>query len=218
MLDHLTKKLCFIVIGLTSIIFADLIIVDAVITADNHYAIYYGNETDGLTYVGMNEKNSWGSNGKNNWNHAETWNFDMSEDDYIYIAAWDDQMVAKALIGEFTFNQSEIIYTNTEDWLTKSGDRILSDGSDPLLAEEMNGLISGGWNKIDNSKNHGVLPWGKIGGISLDANWIWGDKDDSNFHIFKLNSVSVPEPATIGFLFSGLICLPFFSFIRRKKD
>ncbi len=79
--------LCF-VFGALGKAFATL--VTATVTADNHYAIYYGTDNS-LTYVGTNVSGSAGSTGTYNWSAAETWSFNVPVGQYIYVVGWSDQ-------------------------------------------------------------------------------------------------------------------------------
>jgi len=219
----LLKAIAVLVVltGSSSFISASPIAIESVITADNHYAIYYGNESKGVTFVGMNETGSAGSPGTYNWSEAETWNFNIEADDYLYIAGWSDGSVAQAVIGQFEIN-GEMLFTNTEDWLYMSGNKDLGDGDPAPLETEMNSLIGGTWGTVNNSLTHGVSPWGNIAGISSEADWMWGTpnlndsgSNEGEFQIFrtKLPPTSVPEPSTAFLLGFGLLSL---AWTRRK--
>ena len=90
--------------------------VTATFTADNHYAIYYG-AVDGstMTFVGRNELDAAGSPGEFNWSLPETFNFDAADGDYVYLAAWSDDVEAQGLLGQIT-TPAGTYYTNTADW------------------------------------------------------------------------------------------------------
>lgn len=80
-----------LIIGISFAKAGNVVSVNGTITADNHYALYYGsNNGSSLTFVGQNESGFGGSPGNYNWSVAENWNFTMNEGDYIYIAAWSD--------------------------------------------------------------------------------------------------------------------------------
>ena len=162
-----------VVLGVSTMVNAVSIPVEAVITCDNYYALFYGNEHDGLTFVGRNEMGRNGDPGKYNWSMAETWYFDVGADDYLYIVAWSDNWYAQSLIGQFNVG-GEILYTNTEDWLYKSGTTDLGNNSPAPTVADMESRMVGDWFPVDGFLCHGVYPWGYIDGISDNADWIWG--------------------------------------------
>ncbi len=162
-----------VVVGVSTMVNAVSIPVEAVITCDNYYALFYGNERDGLTFVGRNEMGRDGNPGKYNWSMAETWNFDVGADDYLYIVAWSDNWYSQALLGQFNLG-GETLYTNSEDWLYKSGTTDLGNNSPAPTVAEVESRMGGDWFPVDGSLHHGVSPWRYIDGISDDADWIWG--------------------------------------------
>ena len=108
-----------ILLSIASLVFvitgtAGAIPITATLTADNHYALYSGNE-QGITFVGANESEWYGNSGTFNWSEAETFDFNVALGDYIYVAAWSDGLVAQGLIGQFDFGCGSIL-TNTSDW------------------------------------------------------------------------------------------------------
>jgi len=162
-----------VVVGVSTMVNAVSTPVEAVITCDNYYALFYGNEHDGLTFVGRNEMGRDGNPGKYNWSMAETWNFDVGADDYLYIVAWSDNWYSQALLGQFNLG-GETLYTNSEDWLYKSGTTDLGNNSPAPTIAEVESRMGGDWFPVDGSLHHGVSPWRYIDGISDDADWIWG--------------------------------------------
>ena len=103
----------------------------ATMTADNHYAIFTGNQsgTD-WSFIGRNEKGASGiaqsdfvyqspgvydstyigegvvsgnvnSGGTYNWSMPEEWTFNVESDDYLYVVVWDDSSVTESWIGQF---------------------------------------------------------------------------------------------------------------------
>lgn len=60
--------------------------VKAVVTADNHYGLYYGS-SGRLHFVGRNEIGFSGNPGTYNWSEAETFLFNLKPDDYLYVVA-----------------------------------------------------------------------------------------------------------------------------------
>ncbi len=201
--------------------FASLLSVEAVVTADNHYALYYGT-TSGLNYVGTNESTASGSPCRYNWSCAETWEFDMQSGDDIYVAAWSDNSVAQAFIGQFTINGTTYFTEANDDWAYTYGGTDLNTGDPAPSVSEMNDVIdNGSWSAL-SSVEHGVSPWGTISGISSDADWVWGTPNlngsgsgAGEFQVFRF-SVPVSEPSTLALLGLGLMSLAYTR--RRTKQ
>ncbi len=209
---------------IASLSFASVISVEAVVTADNHYALYYGT-TSSLTHLDISEnemRNELGRfnendpcSGSYNWSCAETWNFEMQAGDDIYVAAWSDNSVAQAFIGQFTINGTTYFTEKNDDWAYISGNDDLNSGDDAPDTDTMETVISGtSWDPL-SSVEHGVSPWGVIAGISTDADWVWGT-DNLNgsgsgageFQVFRF-SVPVSEPSTLALLGLGLLSLVY---------
>lgn len=212
---------CLTLIGSAGM--ASALTVDATITADNHYALYYGNG-DGsfVDYVGRNEKGSAGSTGGNNWSKAETFNFNINLGDYIYVAGWSDNGTAQGWIGQFVMEQSTLL-TNTSAWEVFLTHKDLNTNSDAPNEDVLGDVIGGvtNWNSVTNFLDHGVSPWGNIAGISQDADWIWGSamQPGSGYGEYQLFRTRVgdpvPEPATMLLFGAGMAGLAGFS--RKKK-
>ena len=214
-------SIMLIVLGNAAITYGELIPVEATITADNHYALYYGNQTgSSITYVGRNEFGPYGSSGGYNWSKAETNNFEMTSGDYIYVAAWSDGQVAQGLIGQFVISSlGTTILTNTSDW------EVFSTGIDkgeysaaPTIAELGSQINAASWSPISYYANHGSGPWGTISGISSEADWIWGGSliggsDLGEYLIFRTQVAQTPVP---GALLLGSMGLSLAGWLLRR--
>lgn len=120
----------------------------ATLTADNHYALFTGNKSGTeWNFIGRNEKGSRGiaqsefvynadgsynptyignnvisgdvaRGGKDNWSMPETWTYDINKNDYLYVVAWDDGLVAQSWIGQFVSNElnNGIFLSKTQNW------------------------------------------------------------------------------------------------------
>ncbi len=65
-----------------------LAVVEASFTADNHYALYYGDANgSGLTFVGRNEPGPAGNPGTWNWSKPESFAFDAPAGSHLFLVA-----------------------------------------------------------------------------------------------------------------------------------
>ncbi len=197
--------------------------IKAMITADNHYALYWGDaDGDPLNYVGGNEIISGGSEGAYNWSVAEEHNFVVTSGSYLYVAAWSDDNVAQGWIGEFNSSNSNYsVLSNTTDWEYMATNHDLDTGAAHPTAEEAGAYISDAtWLTVPEFS---AYDWGDIEGISSEADWIWGSAmypgsaadGNGEYLIFRTQVNPVPEPATM--LLFGLGLLGFAGVSRRKQ-
>jgi hypothetical protein len=112
----------------------------------------YGNQDgSGLVRVGKNETGSYGSSDGWNWSVPESFNFNMDDQQSLFVATWSDNSVAQGWIGQFaTANQT--ILSNTSDWLWKPTNQDYNDGSvGPNEANIALNIGTGSWNTIPNA-------------------------------------------------------------------
>jgi hypothetical protein len=155
--------------------------VTAHITADNHYALYYGDAAGiNLTLIGRNESGFTGDvPGTAPWNLPETWNFTLNADDYIYVVAWDDDNTGGGFrlsmwIGDFTGRGRHLLVSNHENWESKA----ITNGfpgpfGDPDILDVMSAISSGSWSKPQaEAANLPGFVWG-IPDVDPSAKLVW---------------------------------------------
>jgi len=179
----------------------------ATLTADNHYALYYG-KADGsdLTFVGRNELGNEHvpdkltpvppipgspSGGNGNWGYPEAWEFKPSIGDYIYVLAWDDSG-PQSWIGQFD-SQGKTLQSNTVEWeyLIGSGANPGYTGNPPVLGNLASEIAGANWKHPQVSTSNGSGVWGFIQNIPESAQFIWNDTfsstslSDNHYVIFR---------------------------------
>jgi hypothetical protein len=221
--------------------------VKATVTADNHYALFSGN-SDGsqLNFFGRNEKGAYGGaadwntgslggqtfntdtgNGYN-WSGAESWNFNVKQNDYLYVVTWDDRAVDESWVGEFNITnggkQQQLLSKDssweylTTKYSTNPGD-FGDTPTDAILNQEISGASWTG--AVSRGQNDGTTnPWGRINGITKDAQFLNTTtnttglkRDNSRYTIFRtkvsvgntIDPTKTPEPtAMLGLAVVGL--------------
>jgi hypothetical protein len=204
----------------------------AILTADNHYGLFHGNSTGStLNFVGRNEYGPNSSTGKGyNWSHAESWNFTMDSNDYLYVVVWDDRSVDESWVGEFSFTDTKKntynLLSKPDSWeyiITQKGTNPGDWGDTPSNAELNWEISNASWiSAKSRGLNDGTTkPWGRISEVTKDAEFLntttnsSGLKRDNNrYTIFRTKlsvadvtdmppSKSVPEPASA----AGLVAI-----------
>jgi len=219
------KKILFLTVSVCLLsVFSDLRNADALevratLTADNHYALYVGNQ-NGDRLIGANESGQYDSNGKFNWAVPETFTFDMNPEEWLYVAAWDNGL-QKGLIGQFVTGSGTLL-TGSSDWEVSLTHKNLG-GDVPTPDGIKSDIVSSVWNPVANSIQNGSGVWGAVNGISRDAQWIWGSamysvSSDIEYQLFRTRietgTAATPEPASLLLLCIGAVGLAVF----RKKS
>jgi hypothetical protein len=200
--------------------------ITATVTADNHYALYVGDENgSNLSFIMRNEVGPGGSSGGYNWSSPETKTFDANEGQYLYIAAWSDGSTAQGLIGEFEYNGINVFTGTGWEWKATNkpvGDYGLAPSTDDVSSE----IQEGGFVGVTNFADNGVGPWGNINGIDMNADWMWANdvsmfsgSSSGEYHLFskKIETTNTPEPFEISLVLLSMTILAGLSFKRNKK-
>jgi hypothetical protein len=194
------------------------------VTADNHYAIYTGN-SNFINYIGTNESGSSGAPGTYNWSNPENFTFDVNPGDYIYVAGWSDNSTAQGWIGQFVSGTGTIL-SNATDWQVFLTFNDINDGGmAPTVNQFQNDIAGASWSTITNTMDNGASPWGTIGAINPNADWIWGSAMEpgsgyGEYQVFRTQvaPAPVPEPATMTLLGIGLLGAGLASRKKSRKS
>jgi len=144
-------------------------------TVDNSYALYTGSLTNANTFIGTDS----------NWQSVETYNFNLSAGNYIYVVTSSDKEVAQGFLAQFeNLTQGYKFYSQDAQWqvmATGLGGTAPYTGSSSdvaLLTQEIldanaGGNASNGWADFTAGANNGASPWGSMSGIDAAAKWVW---------------------------------------------
>ena len=178
-------------------------VIEATVTADNHYGLYIGTDAD-LVFVGRNEKGSSGIGGYN-WSRAERFSgITVTEQSRFYLAQWDDAVVpsgqlnAQAILAQFLSDDGRYLLTNRSAWgFYEAGANPGNYGDSPSADALEVMLQSANWTSPGFSIKNGQGVWGAQGlipGISPSADWISRYTDnDSTAQLTVFRSVTVGE-------------------------
>ena len=185
---------------------AHAIPVQASITVDNSYALYYGTESAATNFVASDFS----------WGPAEVYNFDLPANNYLYIVTASDLAVAQGFLGQFVnLDTNYKFYSQDPQWqvmATGLGSNAPYTGSAAdllLLSQEIvdangGGNASNGWVDTVAGPANGSGPWGPIAGIDSAAHWVWhssnGDTDPTSpgvdhdeWLVFRIQIGATPE-------------------------
>ncbi|MBY0526541.1 MAG: cadherin-like domain-containing protein [Gemmataceae bacterium] len=173
--------------------------VTALLTADNHYGLYRGSaDASSLSLIGRNEVGFNGNPGPYNWSLPETYTFQASPGDYLYVLAWDDGG-PQAWIGQFDLNGVPL-YSDISHWqyTVSAGANPGENGDVPALSAVAATIASATWANPGASAANGSSPWGTIPGLSANAQFVWHDTlgadstSDGHYVIYRTAAPVVP--------------------------
>lgn len=178
----------------------------ALVTADNHYALYTG-DASGVTFVGTNETGAGGAPGTYNWSRPEPWTFTTGQ--FIYIAAWSDNSIAQGLLASISIGLSTL-HSGDARWEVYRSNQDLGDGAarptDATVTGWINTATAGNlWETPHVGGANGIAPWDTVPGIGTDPRWMWtavpGDADPlvggSGYGETLLFRIAVPTPGAL---------------------
>jgi hypothetical protein len=195
--------------------------IQVTVTADNTYAIYTGTDTAANTFQGSD----------NHWEQAETYNFNLPSDNFIYVVTYSDLQSVQGFLAQFT-NQTNnsVFYSDDSQWqVTATG---IGPNSQPPTLENLTDEIqkanagqnaSLGWVAPTLGPNNGAFaPWKLIQGIDTAARWTWYNSqldtssgnayqqppfsgfNHDEYLIFRIAVSAVPEPESLALAVLGL--------------
>lgn len=193
-------------------------------TVDNSYALFYGTQTAATNFVGSDF----------NWPTTETYNFNLTSSQYLYVVTASDLSTAQGFLGQFeNLDTGYKFYSNDPQWqvmatgLGNFGAPYTGSAADlALLTNEIldangGGNPSNGWTGLTAGPANGGGPWGVRPGIDSAARWVWyssnGDPDPTTpgfnhqewlvFRIAVNATPTVPEPGSLAMVTLALVCL-----------
>lgn len=201
---------------------AHAVTVSAVITADNHYAVFSTGNT-GVVYHGGNELGAGGAPGTYNWSSPEAFNF--VADGRLYIAAWSDDSVAQGLLAQILLDGNSTLHSGDAKWEVyctgaNRGDSAAHPTTTEMDAHILTADTGNLWETPFIGGANGTGAWGTIAGITNDARWMWcnvpGDANPldggSGFGEMLIFRVDVPSPGS-----AALIGLGGLTLVRRRR-
>lgn len=177
-------------------------------TVDNSYALYTGALASATTFVGTD----------GSWPSVETYNFNLTAGNYIYVVTSSDKSTAQGFLAQFeNLTQGYKFYSQDAQWqvmATGLGGTPPYAGSAAdlaLLTQEIQdanagGNASNGWADFTAGANNGAGPWGLMPGIDAAAKWVWyaggncstanptnGGCDAGEWLVFRIAAAATPD-------------------------
>lgn len=184
--------------------------INATVTADNHYAIYV-DSAQGVTLVGGNERGAGGSPGTYNWSKAESYSFDTLG--FIYIAVWSDDRIAQGLLADVRTSWGETLHSGDVRWDVMITDmRLVTGDASPQASTIANYAADADANNLWQTPFVGpgnatsTSPWGLIQGVAPEARWTWGNPNEisnplvgsGTGDVMQIFRLQVPTPSAAG--------------------
>lgn len=190
---------------------------EAVITADNHYAVY-ASTGNVFSYHGGNELGAAGNPGTYNWSEPETYTV---SGDLLFLAAWSDDSVAQGLLAQVVMNGNDSLDSGDPRWQVYATGENRGDGDAHPLASDIGVHVAFAdannlWETPYVGAGNGIAPWGTVPGIGAGPKWMWwntpndanpldGGSGAGEMLIFRTN---VPTPGSVALAsLAGLVCL-----------
>lgn len=220
-LELTLKKILTVTALLAMAATANADLVNATITADNHYALYTG-DTSSVSLIGRNEMGSGGSPGSYNWSQPESWSFSTGA--FIYIVAWSDDSVAQGVLAQMN-GVTDTYHSGDARWEVYPTFVARGDGSVEPTPAELQGYLSTAdagnlWQTPSVGGMNGVSPWGVVPGIGTSIPWMWVENPGqgssftggSGYGETLVFRMAVPAPGA-----AALIGVGGLSIMRRRR-
>jgi hypothetical protein len=189
------------------------IVATALVTADNHYALYTGDPSS-VSYIGRNELSGGGAPGQYNWSQPELHTFTSGQ--FIYIAAWSDNSTAQGLLASISLSNGDTANSGDSRWqVYRSNQDLGGNAAAPTNSTVQTWIADATTNNLWETPHiggaNGIAPWGTVPGIGSVPRWMWtmvpGDNDPlvggSGYGETLLFRMAVPTPGAAGLMAMG---------------